>query len=111
MQNKIINEVLHVEDRAQKIIRDSERSARQIISEAQAKANEMVRSSLKDRRETNSDTIAQAEADAALRLAEYEASLAEGESFSEELIEQIAHRIVDRVVLTDFDAGGDSDET
>ena len=46
MQTEIINKVLSVEDRAQKIIRDSERSARDIVTEAQAKANEMVRSSL-----------------------------------------------------------------
>jgi V/A-type H+-transporting ATPase subunit G/H len=110
VQKKIINEVLSVEDRAQKIIRDSERNARDIVTEAQAKANELVRSSLKDERDRQNAEIAQAEADMAAALAEYEASLGEGKTLSEAVVQQIAKRIVDRVVLTDFDLGGDSDD-
>ena len=66
VQTEIINKVLSVEDRAQKIIRDSERSARDIVTEAQAKANEMVRSSLKAERERHTAVIARAQDDLAI---------------------------------------------
>lgn len=106
MQTEIINKVLSVEDRAQKIIRDSERNARDIVTDAQATANEMVRSSLKAERERQNTVIAQAQADADAELAEYEASLAGGKGLDPDILDKVANLIVDKVTLTDFDEGG-----
>ncbi|MCK9547245.1 MAG: hypothetical protein RBS49_02195 [Sphaerochaeta sp.] len=103
MQTEIINKVLSVEDRAQKIIRDSERSARDIVTDAQAKANEMVRSSLKAERERQNAVVAQAQADADAQLAEYEASIAGGQRLDPDLLDKVAALIVERVSVTDFD--------
>ena len=105
MQTEIINKVLSVEDRAQKIIRDSERSARDIVTEAQAKANEMVRSSLKAERERQNAVIAQAQGDADAQLAEYEASLAGAQRLDPDLLDKVATLIVEKVCMTDFDEG------
>jgi hypothetical protein len=103
VQTEIINKVLSVEDRAQKIIRDSERSARDIVTDAQAKANEMVRSSLKAERERQNAVVAQAQADADAQLAEYEASIAGGQRLDPDLLDKVAALIVERVSVTDFD--------
>jgi V/A-type H+-transporting ATPase subunit G/H len=107
VQTEIINKVLCVEDRAQKIIRDSERNARDIVADAQATANEMVRSSLKTERERQNTVIAQAQADADAELAEYEASLAGGKELAPDVLDKVANLIVDKVSLTDFDEGGE----
>lgn len=103
MQTEIINKVLSVEDRAQKIIRDSERNARDIVTDAQATANEMVRSSLKAERERQNTVIAQAQADADAELAEYEASFDTGSHLAPAVVDKVANLIVDTVLLTDFD--------
>jgi len=105
VQTEIINKVLSVEDRAQKIIRDSERSARDIVTEAQAKANEIVRSSLKAERERHNAVIARAQDDADAQLAEYEASLAGAQRLDPDLLDKVASLIVEKVCMTDFDEG------
>ena len=102
MRSDIINEVLSVEDRAQKIVRDASNRARDYISEAQLKSGEIVRSSLKEVREQNHTELLQAEADAQLRLAEFEASLDISSVLSEQTLDQIANRIVDKICKTDF---------
>ncbi len=102
MRSDIINEVLTVEDRAQKIIRDAERTARDYITDAQTEANELVRSSLKQEREHCHALLQQAEADAALQLSEFEAGLQRVETLQEDELERIARVIVEKVCQSDL---------
>jgi vacuolar-type H+-ATPase subunit H len=102
VRSDIINEVLTVEDRAQKIIRDSERTVRDYITDAQTEANEIVRSSLKQERERCQALLQQAEADAALQLSEFEAGLTRVETLQEDTLDRIAQAIVEKVCNTDL---------
>ncbi|MGE4585094.1 MAG: hypothetical protein AB7C91_10645 [Sphaerochaeta sp.] len=104
MRSDIINEVLSVEDRAQKIIHDAERAAREVVSDAQAQANELVRSALRKERERGHAVLVQAESDAAKQLSEFEASLDVSSNLQENDLDRIAQTIVERVCKTEFDA-------
>ena len=103
MRSDIINEVLTVEDRAQKKIRDASNRARDCVSDAQIKSGEIVRSSLKEEREKNHTELLQVEADAQLRLAEFEATLDVSSVLSGQALDQIADRIVDKICRTDLE--------
>ncbi len=104
MRIDIINEVLSVEDRAQKIIRDAERTARDSITDAQTQANDLIRSSIKQERERCNALIQQAEADAALRLSEFEAGLQRVEALQEDELDRIARAVVQKVCKTDLES-------
>ncbi|MEA4858897.1 hypothetical protein SDC9_160791 [bioreactor metagenome] len=104
MRSDIINEVLSVEDRAQKIVRDAERTARDAISDAQTKANAYIRSALKAEREQSHAQILQAEADAEAELQEFEASLHISSSLTEAELDRISQTIVEKVCATDLDS-------
>lgn len=104
VRSDIINEVLTVEDRAQKIIRDAERTARDTITDAQTEANELVRSSLRQERERCHALLQEAEADAALQLSEFEAGLQRVETLQEEELDRIAKVIVEKVCKTDLES-------
>jgi V/A-type H+-transporting ATPase subunit G/H len=107
VQNEIINEVLSIEERAQRIIRESEETARKIIADAQAEANESLRAALKEQRDHAHQSILQAQEDAALALEEYEATLNVDSSVDEKILDTVASLIVKRVCTTDVDAGAD----
>ncbi len=104
MRSDIINDVLSVEDRAQKIIRDAEHTARDAISDAQSTANELMRSSLKEERDCLRAQLEQAETEARTEVEEYEQSLNISSNLSGETLDTIAHSIVEQVCKTDFDA-------
>lgn len=104
MRSDIINEVLSVEDRAEKIVRDAERTARDAISDAQTKANAYIRSAMKAERELSHTQILQAEADAETELQEYEASLHISSTLTEAELDRISKTIVEKVCATDLDS-------
>lgn len=104
MRSDIINEVLTVEDRAQKIIRDADRTARDLITDAQTQANELVKSSLRQERERCHALLQEAESDAALQLSEFEAGLERVETLHEDELDRIARAIVEKVCKTDLES-------
>ncbi len=103
MRSDIINEVLSVEDKAQQIIRDANTNSRNILSDAQLKAGEIVRSALKEEREKNHALLLQAEEDAALRLAEFEASLDISSVLDEATLDKIATTITEKICKTELE--------
>ncbi len=103
MRSDIIDEVLSVEDTAQKIIRDANTNARNILSDAQLQASELVRSALKEERERNHALLLQAEEDANLQLSEFEASLDISSVLDEDTLDSIAKRIVEKICKTELE--------
>lgn len=103
VRSDIINEVLSVEDKAQQITRDASAHARTIISDAQLKASELVRSALKEERDKNTTLLRQAEADANLRLTEYEASLDVSSVLDEATLDSIAASITEKICSTELE--------
>ena len=103
MRSDIINEVLSVEDKAQQIIRDANNNSRNILSDAQIKASELIRSALKDEREKNHSLLRQAEEDANLQLSEYEASLDVSSVLDEATLDKIADSITAKICRTELE--------
>ena len=103
VRSDIINEVLSVEDKAQQIIRDANTNSRNILSDAQLQASELVRTSLKEERENNQTLLRQAEADANLRLSEFEASLDVSSVLDEAMLDKIADDITERICKTELE--------
>ncbi len=103
MRSDIINEVLSVEDKAQQIIRDANTTSRNILSDAQLQAGELVRSALKEERERNHALLLQAEEDANLRLAEFEASLDISSVLDDSTLDTIAATITEKICKTELE--------
>jgi len=103
VRSDIINEVLSVEDKAQQIMRDASTRARNTLSDAQLKAGELVRSALKEEREKNHALLLQAEEDANLRLAEFEASLDISSVLDESTLDAIAAKITAKICRTELE--------
>ena len=103
MRSDIINEVLSVEDKAQQIIRDANTNSRNILSDAQIQASELVRTALKEERDKNHSLMLQAEEDANLRLSEFEASLDVSSVLDEATLEKIAESILEKICKTELE--------
>jgi vacuolar-type H+-ATPase subunit H len=102
VRSDIIDEVLSVEDKAQQIIRDSNTNSRNILSDAQIQAGELVRTALKEERDKNHALLLQAEEDANLRLTEFEASLDVSSVLDEATLDQIADSITEKICKTEL---------
>jgi vacuolar-type H+-ATPase subunit H len=103
VRSDIINEVLTVEDKAQKIISDAEHTARDYISDAQMQANALLRTRLREEREKNRALLEQAEQDVQLRLEQYEAELANSQMMDDLKMESILDTLVARICATDLE--------
>ena len=102
MRSDIIDAVLSVEDKAQQIIRDSNTNSRNILSDAQLQASELVRTALKEERDSSHALLLQAEEDANLRLTEFEASLDVSSVLDEATLDQIADSITEKICKTEL---------
>gem|GEM_PF-470124 len=103
VRSDIINEVLTVEDKAQQIIRDANTNSRNILSDAQTQAGELVRSALKEERDANHALMLQAEEDANLRLTEFEASLDVSSVLDKTTLDTIADSITEKICKTELE--------
>ena len=103
MRSDIINDVLTVEDRAQKIITDAEHTARDYISDAQIQANAHIRSRIKEEREKNHAKLQLAQEDALSQLEQYEASLNTSLTFEPEEMQDIVQTLVAQICATELD--------
>jgi vacuolar-type H+-ATPase subunit H len=102
MRTNIINEVLTVEDQAQKIINDANTISREMIVEAQSKATALVRDSLKTIRELHKAELTKAEDEAARLLEETEATLDSSIELNDKRLDEIADSIVSLVSKTNL---------
>ncbi|WP_320127390.1 hypothetical protein [uncultured Sphaerochaeta sp.] len=102
MRSNIINEVLTVEDSAQKIINDANTQSRKLIIEAQSKATAVVRDSLKTVREQHKLEVAKAEEEAAKLLEETEANLSSAIEMNDKRLDEVADKIVSLVSKTEM---------
>jgi vacuolar-type H+-ATPase subunit H len=102
MRTNIINEVLTVEDQAQKIINDANTISREMIVETQSKATALVRDSLKTIRELNKAELTKAEEEAARLLEETEANLDSSIEMNDKHLDEIADSIVSMVSKTNL---------
>jgi vacuolar-type H+-ATPase subunit H len=100
MRTNIINEVLTVEDQAQKIINDANTIGREMIVEAQSKATALVRDSLKTIRELDKAELTKVEEEAARLLAETEVNLDSSIEMNDKRLDEIADSIVSLVSKT-----------
>ena len=103
VRSDIIDEVLSVEDKAQQIIRDATTNSRNILSDAQLQASELVRTVLKEERDKSHDLLLQAEEDANLRLSEFEASLDVSSVLDESTLDKIADSITEKICKTELE--------
>jgi len=103
VRSEIIDEVLSVEDKAQQIIRDATTNSRNILSDAQLQASELVRIALKEERDKSHDILLQAEEDANLRLIEFEASLDVSSVLDEATLDKIADSITEKICKTELE--------
>ncbi|AEV28580.1 hypothetical protein SpiGrapes_0744 [Sphaerochaeta pleomorpha str. Grapes] len=102
MRSEIINEVLTVEDRAQKIINDANTISREMLIEAQSKANALVKDSLKTVRDLHKIELSKAEEEAARLLEETESNLDSSIELNDKRLDDIADRIVSLVSKTNL---------
>jgi vacuolar-type H+-ATPase subunit H len=102
MRTNIINEVLTVEDQAQKIINDANTISREMIVEAQSKATASIRDSLKTIRELDKAELTKAEEEAARLLEETEANLDSSIELNDKRLDEIADSIVSLVSKTNL---------
>lgn len=100
MRSEIINEVLTVEDKAQKIINDANAVSREMLVDAQSKANALVRDSLKTIRDIHKIELSKAEEEAARLLEETESNLDSTIELNDKRLDEIADRIVSLVSKT-----------
>jgi vacuolar-type H+-ATPase subunit H len=102
MRSDIINEVLTVEDSAQKIINDANAASREMIIQTQAKANTIVRDSLKSIRDENKIELSKSEEEAAKLLEETETTFDSAIEMNDKRLDEIADRIVSLVSKTNL---------
>lgn len=106
MQSEVISDILAVEDRAEQIIANANKVARDTLSAADAQASEIVRKAVDEEREQGRKAIAEAEEQVAEALQSYEEQLKDDDSIDTSLsqtdIDAIANKIVARVCSTIF---------
>jgi F0F1-type ATP synthase membrane subunit b/b' len=104
MQSEVINDILAVEDRAERIVADANQTARDILASADAQASEMIRNAVEAEREQGRQAIADAEASVSEAVQSYEDQLKEDYSADSMLaqvdVESVADRIVEKVCST-----------
>lgn len=112
MQSEVINDILAVEDRAERIVADANKTAHEILTSADAQASDIIRKAVDEERELGHKAIADAEEQAAESIQTYEEHLKEDYSvdtvISQDTVDQIADKIVERVCSTMFPRRGDS---
>ncbi len=106
MQSEVINDILAVEDRAEQIIANANKVARDTLSAADAQASDIIRKAVDEERELGRKAIADAEEQAAEAVKTYEEHLQEDYSVDSTLahvdIDAVAEKIVARVCSTMF---------
>lgn len=106
MQSEVINDILAVEDRAERIVADANQAARDTLAAADAQASEIVRKAVEDERAQGRRAIADAEAGVVETVQSYEEHLKEDYSVNSTLaqvdVEAIADKIVEKVCSTMF---------
>ncbi|MFA6775608.1 MAG: hypothetical protein WCQ66_04525 [Sphaerochaetaceae bacterium] len=100
MRSDIIDEILSVEDRASQIVKIAQDEGRSQVLQAQTKANQDVHDAVANRRAEHLQELEKAEADSALQLDNYQASLDVSSTMGNEAIEDVADRIVKMVSQT-----------
>ncbi|MCH3908213.1 MAG: hypothetical protein LKE39_07985 [Sphaerochaeta sp.] len=105
MRSDIIDEILSVEDRASQIVKEAQDEGRTKVLEAQTKAAQDVHDAVSKRRLEHQKELEQAEADSAVQLDNYQASLDVSSTLVPEAIDQIADKIVMMVSKTTLFGG------
>ncbi|MCH3916814.1 MAG: hypothetical protein LKE40_05000 [Spirochaetia bacterium] len=97
MQSEIINEILSVEDDADKIVDDAQKKASGIVSDAEAKAAALVKDALKKEREKNQAALKILMNDNAEKLAAYQKELEKQIVDEPDLINKLSGELADKI--------------
>ena len=105
MQSEVIDDILSVEEKAEKIIEDAQKNARDMISAAHGKAAAIIKEAVERVRMRGKEDVDNAEALLEEHLAEYEKERQELEMSEERVdpavLERAASRIVARICNVD----------
>lgn len=105
MQSEVIDDILSVEERADKIIEDAQRKAQDMISDAHDKAAAAIKEAVERVREKGKEDVAAAEELLQKHLAEYEEERVTLEKSEETIdptvLDRAAGRIIDRICNVD----------
>ena len=105
MQIEVIDDILSVEERADKIIEDAQKKARDMISSAHDKAAATNKEAVERVRERGKDDVESAEELLQIHLSEYEKERIEIEKSDETIdpavLERATGRIVERICTVD----------
>lgn len=97
MQHDVIDEILSVEENAQKLEKDAQSSSREMVMDAQSKASQYVRDVLNAKREVFRKELEQAEADAQKTLADYCDSIDTSATIPSAELDAMADQIIRKV--------------
>ena len=102
MQSGVIDEILDVEDQAEKIIDDARQEAKKIVDDAHEKAAKLVSSSIEAVKERSRAEVQSAQAQLEAELSDYEEEKrrmeSAGDSMDEDAKERAVSRVIDRIL-------------
>lgn len=105
MQHNVIDEILSVEENAQKLEKDAQSRSREMVMDAQSKANQYVRDTLNAKREADRKELEKAEADARQTIADYTSSLDTATTISSSDLDSMADQIIKKVCASNLFEG------
>ena len=98
MQSEVIDEILNVEDEAEKIIEDAKSEASELVNSAHDKAAKIISDALESAKERSRTEIAAAEEILQKELSEYEEERARLDESERKIDDDAKDRAVSRVV-------------
>lgn len=100
MRSDIIDEILSVEDHAQKLVKDAQSKSRTMVMEAQAKADQTVHDGVQKQKEADRVALEKAEADADAELASFRSSFDAEHQIDAAEVGKVADEVVRLVCRT-----------
>ena len=102
MKSGVIDEILDVEDEAERIVEDAQKTAKEIVDDAHEKAAKLVSSSIEAVKERSRAEVQSAQAQLEAELSDYEEEKrrmeSTGDSMDEDAKERAVSRVIDRIL-------------
>ena len=102
MQHDVIDEILSVEENAQKLEKDAQSRSREMVMDAQSKATQYVRDTLNAKHEADRKELEKAEADAQQTIADYTGSLDTAAAIPSADLDSMADQIIRKVCASNL---------
>jgi len=97
MQNDIISEIIEVEEKASKVVEKAKKESAHIINDAQIKANNSLKNTIKEKRTLNNQKIEKLRVENSKKIKAYEDSVNNSISVDYSEIDIISDNIAEKI--------------